>query len=291
MSPLKAILEESIHADADLESLLRKARVAGEMLNIPELVEWSKWELNGYPENVHVPSYRQLPFSLTAESWTPAGPVRFDLPKHCFLKRSDDEEAVQEIKNILGAEKWDFRSPIAQIKGWIASHKEGVYFPLDGFLPAMPDIFKQCVSQPYRATIQRLYARFDITSFKTLISRATNNLLEMALALQRNVPELFKDLELSTQEVDNAKVRDIIHIYINVSQHVDNIFQNSNSIIEELHNLGLNPEDLAKLREILQQKDKRGIFKWLYDIAGTLTEYTLTLVVRTILRHLFPNEF
>ncbi len=291
MNPLKAILEEVMQPDSDLASLLRKARVVGELLDIPELVEWSRWELEGYPEGVSVPDYRRLPFTLVATVWTPRGLASIPLPSHCFQKRPEDTERVQDVKSVLGAAKWGIRASLGTVEGWQSASASGlVHFSLDRFLPEMAEILRACVNDPYRKTIQQLHAQLDIASLKGISAGVRNKLLELVLLFKRTVPDLLEDLDLSARSDKAEPVRETVRLVVNVSQDVRvTQTQNLNLLIDELQRLGVNPEDLAELREVLDREDQRGVVKWLSRVVDTLAEQALPVVVRAVLQHFFSG--
>jgi AbiTii len=61
VSLLREIQDGAVDGSSDLETVLRKCRVLATRLKHEELKKWVTWELDGYPEDVPLPGYRNCP--------------------------------------------------------------------------------------------------------------------------------------------------------------------------------------------------------------------------------------
>ena len=57
---ISEIIEHASDSNFEVSALLRKAIVASSRLQILEMRDWMKRELDGYSENDEIPSYREL---------------------------------------------------------------------------------------------------------------------------------------------------------------------------------------------------------------------------------------
>ena len=210
-----------------------------------------------------------------------------DLPVHCFTKHPNDREEVQQVKDVFSLEKWELRAPVIRIQGWIdGANGEVVYFPLNGFLPVMPEVLKQCLRDPYPDAIQGLYARVDVASLRHVLSGVRNRLQDMVLALRKEVPDFLEEVELSPRSDQAAQAREVLQVFVNVSQDV-RVEQNLNlgSLIADLRNYGVDPGDLARLRKVVQEEGKRGVIRWLGSVVDKLSDKVLDHAIQAVLRY------
>jgi hypothetical protein len=63
------LLEQALDDSASIDSVLRKAKVAAELLDLDDMSRWAEHELFGYPEKADVPDYRIM--SGEVRGWSP----------------------------------------------------------------------------------------------------------------------------------------------------------------------------------------------------------------------------
>ena len=61
MSLLKEIQDLAVEPSVELSTLLRKCKILAARLGNPEFKVWVEFELNGYPDELTIPSYRVFP--------------------------------------------------------------------------------------------------------------------------------------------------------------------------------------------------------------------------------------
>lgn len=91
-------LDKSVSAT----DLLRKALVVARKLKVTDLVEWLTHELNGYPDGVEVPEYRQLRGELKVHNpyhgWVPL--MIADAEKAEMLAKRSTSQSISELDQI-----------------------------------------------------------------------------------------------------------------------------------------------------------------------------------------------
>lgn len=60
MTLLREIQTEVSTSGGDLATILRKCKILAARLGSAEFARWVTWELDGYPEDQPIPSYRRL---------------------------------------------------------------------------------------------------------------------------------------------------------------------------------------------------------------------------------------
>lgn len=205
----------------DLESALKQLKLLLIDLNKQELVDWVNYELQGYPENVELPSYRLYGGNLkgtflnynTKCSNVPI-PLRNDIP-----------EVIKEC-----TEKVHFRESISSLKR-LQSADGRVNLSIPGNL--LPSI-QGCAAVSMTYLMSACIEVSDI-AVTEIISTVENKIMDILIALEAEFGVLDSlDIDLSgTKDKDIEKTRQIICNII-YDNHIE--IGNNNKIKDSLFN-------------------------------------------------------
>lgn len=92
--------KEAMDNRADIGNLLRKALVIATKLQLQELVEWCKAELNGYGQKQTLPNYRVLQGELKV--FNPYNGIWMEMVGGSSTIRSGCVQSVAELQNLCG---------------------------------------------------------------------------------------------------------------------------------------------------------------------------------------------
>ncbi|MBD9467625.1 hypothetical protein [Pseudoxanthomonas sp. PXM01] len=100
MGLIDEIVNAAMDKDTPLADLLRKVKVASRRLELPDIEQWVGYELNGYPNDVDLPAYREVVGRLQAKDWDGSWkPVFFQNPEISSLAdRTAFRQSVRELE-------------------------------------------------------------------------------------------------------------------------------------------------------------------------------------------------
>ena len=189
---ISEIIEHASDSNFEVSALLRKAIVASSRLQILEMRDWMKRELDGYSENDEIPSYRELtgqPFYFNPyNGWQP---IIFESTREAeiFSKRKI-KQSVSELD--------------ALVKGH--RHDNSLGSPFSG-----EALNRICKGIGF-STNARL--NISVTEIIRVLTTVRNEVLNWALNLEEN-GVLGEGMQFSDKEKDIAKDSSITNNYIN----------------------------------------------------------------------------
>lgn len=97
---------DALDKSVSTADLLRKALVVARKLKVTDIVEWLAHELNGYPEGIDVPAYRQLKGELKVHNpyhgWVP---LMMSNAKHAdLLSKRGTSQSIAELDRIANGD-------------------------------------------------------------------------------------------------------------------------------------------------------------------------------------------
>lgn len=202
---ISQIVENASDSNFEVSALLRKAIVASSRLQVLEMRDWMKRELDGYSEKDEIPAYRELigePFYLNPyKGWQP---IIFESTREAeiFSKRK-----IQQSVSELDALVKDRR------------HNSTLGSPFSG--EALEMICKG-LGFPTNARLN-----ISVTEVIRVLTTVRNEVLNWALKLEEN-GVLGEDMKFSEKEKDIAKDSAITTNYIH--NHFESV---SNSPIQQ----------------------------------------------------------
>lgn len=268
MKLLRSLAEELLKPDADLPSLLRQARLISAVLGVSELDSWAKNELEGYSSESPVPEYRKVQTLLRATFFVPLrGFVEWHLPAYYFLPNEKDEELDRMIKEELSSESIELRNPVAELQRWIDASREEGFVGLA--LPGVPLEWVQGHLQRLGrlgpgVQIQILRRELALAAVEGLLNNVRNRLLELVLALREFDPDLFQDLDITSQPLGDENLRNAVNTIIWGGQNIVGVTQvqqrseitiragELESLLLSLEELGFASDELEELKHVLE---------------------------------------
>ena len=102
-SLLEQLEKEALDTEVTVSALLRRALVVATRLQVPELVDWVKQELHGYPENGEAPEYRHVRGAFSAvHPYRGIIPAFMDDPhKADLISQTTVGSSVAELESLL----------------------------------------------------------------------------------------------------------------------------------------------------------------------------------------------
>lgn len=278
MSLLSEIIDEAAGGD-NVARLLRKCMILAHTLDSQELADWAKAELNGYPDDVELPSYRRLHCQSKGE----------------FIGPFNSWKGVFEIPHwVIPVERRAaFSSALAQQP--IANYEDLVTNGPGSGPVAQPWpnwVARKYAPQAFISGTQCLRAWNEISTSEIvgMLDQVKSRILEFALAISKKFPELTKaDELLNGSTTKGQQVTQTFHTTImgsvgNVATGSTNVSQVSALAVEGGHweslrtalaEQGLPAEDIDELRQALEKDKEAGepgvgtrVRTWLGNLTG-----------------------
>lgn len=187
MSLLSDVIKEATAGD-DVARLLRKCMVLAHVLHSAEFAAWAKAELNGYSRDAELPNYRRLSCHAMGQmigpynSWQGAMEIPFSVLPEKMRANYSSAEA---------------REPVAHFESLVSKSND-----------------KGSLQQPWPTEVARYYApkafakgtqclkawnEISPSEVTAMLDQVKSRVLEFALAISTDFPELGKGDELLTE--------------------------------------------------------------------------------------------
>ena len=238
---LEEISSDLIDESARLTNTLRKAQMLAHQLNLPELGDWVKYELEGY-QNDDVPEYRhkQLPVYGTFGPRTPHQDISSILPQQL-------RDNVQDLAIL---------HKIAILEEMQVSHEQESHRT---FTKELTDILRQTVQMSDGTVLVDAYQRVPAAFLAGILDSVKNRLLSFVLDLQgmNATPEALSDGNVAREAIRqsfNINVygsHNVIAAGENVSQTVSTVQPGEiDSLLGHLRGHNVDQEDLDDLDDL-----------------------------------------
>ncbi|MGR9252522.1 AbiTii domain-containing protein [Rhizobium leguminosarum] len=272
MGLLTQIQNDAISDTVAVNSLLRKVMLLAYKLDSGLLEDWVKHELNGYPNDVEVPSYRKIPLNFKASL------------SNGFYMHNNAPIAQYLLKKATGQDDIDIfycRQAIGTIEykdtedGTLALNMDNFALVLRG----------KVVDKGW--DVLRFWAEMPAAKVIGISDAVRNKVLEFALALQKRYPNADDVEWIKSQESGAATVSQVFNTTINngnagvighASESTVNVTVNHGNLQDLRTNLtqhGVSADDLAALEAALKEEpkieDKRfgpKVTKWVSNMLG-----------------------
>lgn len=190
MQLLDDIVDILSSKDGSLTDALIKTKVLLHKIGHKELTEWVNYELNGYPDDDSVPSYRVLGAQVLASLMSPA----YSAPSHPIpLSHLSD----QQRENL---ETMRMKQSLAVIERF---EKKGEGGENGSIVTPIPMEFNGLLGQQLASgfQVQRAWCEVPITELSSILIQVRSRLLDFLLELQDKIPGDLDD-EQTKQQVD-----------------------------------------------------------------------------------------
>ena len=244
MNLLTEIRTDLIDQSSQLTNTLRKAQVLAHQLNVPELRDWVKLELEGY-QNDDVPEYRhlQLPVYGTFPGPMGLGTQTMDISSKLPQQIRDNVQDLPVTYKIAVLEE-------LMASDDTESNKI--------FAEEFTIILRQAVLMDERALLIEAYQKVPHVFFAGILDSVKNRLLSFILDLQymNATPEALNDGSIAPEAIRNSfninitnSSNSIIAVGENVQQTVNTVQKGEvNSLLEYLRAQNVNQQDLDELK-------------------------------------------
>lgn len=235
---LRQIEDDAISSKVPVTELLRRVQVFASRARLPELADWVRYELNGYPQDIELPKYRVI-YGIAKGHFL--GPFRSGL-RNANLPASNLPEELRDW-----ARKAYLRQPIAALEK-IANDKgsEGdLSFPWPG------DLVARVQGSFYEGmALAQAWLSVSRTDFVSAVDAVRNRILSFALEAE---PLIAEDNAPTPQPATSAGLTQVFHNHIYGT--VTNLAQGNESAVL---NAGVAASDLAGLLQALTKLGVRG---------------------------------
>lgn len=251
MNLLHQIQEALTDAKSDLASTLLKTRLLADRLGSKEMLEWVKFEAEGYPEKTELPSYRHIPLTYTGNFHSIAWKAENQpLPSHLIEKFCGKAWLRKEV----GAS-------IASIESMIVAIEKGATMGIDA--SNVPLLIEGKIFPDMNCT--SVTASMSPTNLQEIISVVKSRLLELTIQLEKELPKaskvnLEKRLEPTFDDIE--KITQVFNVTVNgqstiVSNSGDSVnittkhqIGNTQALIDSLTDSGIPKEHAKELAKI-----------------------------------------
>lgn len=245
---LRQIQDGAVSATVPVSELLRRCQILASRLNLSEMGEWVRYELNGYPEEVALPDYRI--FSGIAKGHF-LGPFGSGL-RNAVLPANNLPEEYRDW-----ARKAYFRQPIAALQEVADDKKRGdVHCSWPGDLIShVQHLFYENMA------LGQAWLTVSRSDFVSAVETVRNRILTFALEAERYV----KPDDSANKEGADAALSQVFHTVVygnvgNLAQASTHVTQNAGiaagdlqGLLREMQRLGVSPEDLSQLETAVEQ--------------------------------------
>jgi AbiTii len=277
---LDEIIKSAIDDNTGLPSLLRKCLLLAHELKNDKLKAWAEYELNGYPNEASLPSYREVLIRALGNFVGPAG--------------SSLKNAQLAVTNMDDDHRhWAERSPLMQPIAAYDTGKDAEGKPNGGRMPWPPELVAIYATKFYQG-MRMISAEQQIpgTVFVSVMDTVRTKILQLALELKDEIGDAeASGGELHGGRVDQSVVNHIYNGNVVVAANAENFSQVQNisvvqndvvGLVSALHELGLLPNDVQRLKKAIADDAKTGsktigkkTAEWLKELPLTLGKGTL----------------
>jgi hypothetical protein len=253
MELIRQIRDACTDSSVRVSDLLRKAKVLATTLQNEPLKLWLTRELNGYPPNEELPSYRKIG---SPPLGTFAGPFGTKVI-NCPLPVSSMPDFLQKLAKAVV-----FPNAVGEIEAMAeSSGREGFHHR---WLPEAVHLLRQT----YRMegyTLVEVYQPLTKPGFEGILDAVRNRLLEFVLGLQELNPEVL-DSEKALAALAGEQVSQVFNIAVygdhavvasgkDFSQTVTHVVSAGDlkSLLAHLRQLGVQSEDLKDLQAAVEK--------------------------------------
>ncbi len=253
MSLLQKIQESVVEENSNLGSILLQLRLLAARLGSDILEEWVKYESEGYPTDVDVPSYRVVQVTYRGTFLGPFGSEirNARIPPYLIEKYAGENWIKYEIRESIGA-----------IDEIIKKNSDGRLLGIDAsnlILLLQGKIYE-------RYACNDVSGQISSTSFYEIQQAVRSKILELTLELERSVPVAMhvsfgKSITNNTEAEKVQKISQQI-FYGNVSAAIADaniavkiVEKNRDSFVSYLVKMGIPEVDASELAEIMETEE------------------------------------
>jgi len=283
MGVLQEIIREATSRDGDVPRMLRQCLLLGKRLGHTPLTTWVQYELNGYPTDVELPSYRQLRTRNCGLFENSYHRVTLEIPL-AFLP----DDIAENFKSA------NLRDGVGELAHLLAASQDGG----DGRLqiPWLPEVtllyLKDMVQGGY---CRRAWSEISASELAGALDQIKSKVLGFALDIEVEAPTagdipgtdhlLLKEEKL--QQIFNNNITGTVQNLANGSK---NFSQTSSTgitagdfaaLVALLANQGLAEKEIASLRDAVEADNADGlgtkVKEWLGDLASKAATGAVTI--------------
>lgn len=264
MSIIQQLQDDIINPDISLASILRRARILAYRLGHDELKTWVDNELNGYPDNDSIPSYRRFTAHNYGDFYGPFDYHAKNVPIAVIDLADTIKDLVQEVVfgESIGVVEDMMNNPGMKEHGAIKWS-----WPQEAVKLANLTTYKGAVERgTHLVSAWRNVGSNDTTR---VLEAVRNKLLAFVLELQDSFPELTESDD-KIGEVPPEQTARIFQIHIHGNQNVvaagTNVTQNVqqqvrsgdiSSLLSYLKSNGVSEADAQELKEAVEEDGTR----------------------------------
>lgn len=249
MNLLDEIKLDLTNENAALSNTLRKAKILASKLRLPEIKDWLKYELEGYPDRYKLPEYRIF---KAINFGTFSGPYQsmvrnitlpvYNLPDSLkdFVNKLRITEGIGELESMLNNESKTIRRKWTQEQILIARDK---------------------VEMENGMALVDAYQPISESLIAGIVDNIKNKLLDFILDLENSDINITATVN---NQKEKDKIRNMFNINIygndnivtsgeNVSQNIEQVKPNDiNSLLQYINSLDIDKEDIVSLKDAIK---------------------------------------
>lgn len=257
MGLLNEIQNDAVSSSSNVAAMLRKCLILAARVDSGLLEDWVKYELNGYPEDVDVPDYRNLQLTFKGH---------FSGPLGAHIKNAPIAPHV--IEQIVGDDRFSrflARQPVTTISDSEKARNAGVlYVNFDN----LALLVGQHVYNGYSAV--QVWGEVPSMGVIGIIEAVKSRVLELTLALEKKYPNAGevggmdgKDQKTKSeiQAIFNNSIYGNVGFVGNASHSTINVqigSGNIDALKNHLEEHGISKEDLLELESALRAEPEIG---------------------------------
>ncbi len=284
---IKDLIQDLTFDKITLTQALTRAKLIAYKIKNDNFKEWIELELGGYI-NKELPKYRVINCDVFAEVIDPFR-GKYTIP---FDVTNVDKDLTENSF---------YKMNVTQSVGTMESglEKDGESQYGYEFLPQqLVQLLRSMTSDG--DSITAVKRRIQFSEIRHILSITKQKLLDILLQLNDAFPHLENDFVTDINSIDKAQTIINHNIYgnysnsnIGIGQNVSQSINNENKIeelVKELSSMGVEDEDIAEIRTIIQNKNKESIPKqvmnWLGKLSTKVIEKGIELNIPLILERL-----
>jgi AbiTii-like protein len=290
MTLLEQIQNEAVDGSSDLGTLLRKCRVLAAKLKNPAFTDWAIHELDGYPEDSDIPSYRVLRGQPYGSFIGAMGAGLKSVP----LRETDIHERARQIILVR-----KFNEGVASIQATYEGYRHSD-LGLRSAWPADFFSFYQSTTVAEHLVLAQAWTLFSVEALAGMLSTIRNRILNFVLEIAELNPDAG-EAQIGKPAIPPEKTAQVFNNTIHIHGNVTNLAggnverQTSTSVVRKgdlnslrkfLETAGLPKAEITGLETALKSEpnppsvESPGpIGRWWNNIKGKLGSGAISLLV------------
>ena len=276
MSLLQKIQEDLISSDNNIDDILFKLKMFAKKANSKSLIDWVGYELNGYPDNIAIPTYRRVPVNFRGS---------FLGGSYTMKNHAIPNGLVEKIIN-KDISTWEVRNGIKSVIAMSMNNNRDIELDMNSYSELFHYKVLNAQCSGFTAITSHIF-------FLDIITKIRDTVLDLVIDLEQNNKSLLGiDIKyISANKIsDTTIVNQTFHQIIttqnmNIAETISYVEQgNLPSLEKKLSDLGLTKDIIDSLiNSVENDKDSKSA-GWIKSLAQKVLDKSSDAVTELVIK-------